>query len=357
MKRYFFQLQSFVLFIFSLVFTSCNGQVKTEIPRDINTKKEQLKISKPKDINKEASIGFGIQDKAGNIWFGSYGEGVYKYNGKSFIQYTMKDGLNSNTTYSMVEDKKGSIWVGTNKGLNRFDGNKFENIPIQLINKKAAFPNFLNNNSPTMDNKVWSMMVDKAGTIWFGTDDGIFCYNGIEFTRFLDNQAIINKDSLELKAIFSILETNDGKIWFTACQNEGISRFDGKTLSNSIPYKEVRRTDKVIEDKNGNLWFACVFKGVGRLDGKSFTQNVFNEKATNGPSNIIEDANGNLWFDTQDGLGCYNGKTLKIFNNKDTIPTKKLVPVLSDKTGHLWLSSKGMGLYQYNQGKFTSFSE
>lgn len=356
MIRHIIQTQISILLLFSVAFTSCNGQVKTEKHKEILAENQFDKIPKPKGLNKDADIGFGIQDTVGNIWFGSYGEGVYKYDGKYFINYTTNEGLNSNTIYSIVEDKSGNIWVSTNKGINRFDGIKFQNFPIVFKTKNSMLSNYSNDYSPA-ENKIWSMMVDSKGTIWFGTDDGVYCYSGKEFTRFLENSNIINKDSLQLKAIFSILESKDGNIWFSACQSEGVSRFDGKTLSNIIPYKDVRRTDRIIEDRNGNLWFACVFKGVGRYNGKTYTQNVFKEETTNGPSNIIEDAKGNIWFDTQDGLSYYDGITLKTFKENDTIPNKKLIPVFSDQSGHVWLSSKGMGLYQYMNGKFISYSK
>lgn len=356
MTRHIFQSQISILLFLLVAFTSCDGQVKKGKYKEGLPKNQYNRIPKPEGLNKDADIGFGIQDKKGNIWFGSYGEGVFKYDGKFFTNYTINDGLNSNTTYSIVEDKIGDIWVSTNKGINRFDGKKFQNIPIAFKTNNSIFLNSTNNYPPT-ENKIWSMMVDSKGTIWFGTDDGVYCYSRNEFTRFLENPNITNKDSLQLKAIFSILETKDGKIWFTACQSEGVSCFNGKTLSNIIPYKNVGRTDRVIEDRNGNLWFACVFKGVGRYDRKTYTQNVFNEKPTNGPSNIIEDGKGNIWFDTQEGLSYYDGINLKTFNVNESIPNKKLIPVFSDKLGHLWLSSKGMGLYQYIDGKFISYSE
>lgn len=345
-----------------IFFTYCNTQVKKNIPKQKeseqkNTSQLKLKIPKPEGLNKDAIISFGIQDKNGNIWLGSNGEGVFCYDGKYFVQYTMKQGLNSNITYSIVEDKAGIIWVGTNKGLNRFDGKIFENIPIMFKESNSVSPNSLNNTVYQADNIIWSMMVDKKGTIWLGSDDGVYCYNGTEFTRFLDNQNILNKDSLKLKSIFSILEANDGSIWFAACQSEGISKLNGTNLSNIIPYKNVGRTDRVIEDKNSIIWFACVFKGVGRYDGKIYTQNVFNEKDINGPSNIVEDAKGNLWFDTQDGLGFYDGKKLIILTENDGIPNKNLIPVVLDNKGNLWFSNKEMALYQYNNGKFIGYSE
>jgi ligand-binding sensor domain-containing protein len=59
-----------------------------------------------------------------------------------------------------------------------------------------------NNISTPTENTVWSMMQDKNGTIWFGTDDGVYCYDGKAFSRFLDNQTVINKDSLNSKEYF-----------------------------------------------------------------------------------------------------------------------------------------------------------
>lgn len=338
--------------------TSCNGQIKTEFKKGKDSISiGQTKISKLQGINKDASIGNGIHDKDGNIWFGSYGEGLYKYDGKLFVRFSMEQGLNSNIIYSILQDETGNIWIGTNKGLNRFYGNKFNIIPIVLSNNNIYHTNNYNNTNPPIDNAVWSMMQDRNGTIWLGTDDGVYCYNGKEFTRFLDNQTVINKDSLKLKGIFSILETKNGNIWFTECASEGISSFDGKTLSNIIPYKEIRRTDRVIEDQQSNLWFATAFKGIGKYDGKTFTQNIFRQKETNGSYNILEDTKGNIWFDTQDGLGFYDGKTFNILTEKDGMIVKDFIPVLLDKSGNLWFSSKGMKLYKYDGKTFIDFSE
>jgi ligand-binding sensor domain-containing protein len=360
MTKYFLIKPIYSLLVVLVFLTSCNGQVKTEYQSDKDSiSTGQFKIPKPQGINKDAGIGSGIQDKDRNLWFGSYGEGLYKFDGKFFIHFSKEQGLNSNTIYSILQDKTGNIWVGTNKGLNRLDGNKFVSIPIVLGNKTSLYISNSNNNNnitPT-ENAVWSMMQDKNGTIWFGTDDGVYCYKGKEFTRFLDNQTIINKDSLNLKGIFSILEAKNGNIWFAECAGEGVSSFDGKSLSIIIPYKEIGRTDRIIEDKQNNLWFAAAFKGVSKYDGKTFTQNIFKDKQQNGSYNILEDTNGNMWFDRQDGLGFYDGKTLNILTEKDGTTIKDFIPVILDKSGNLWFSSKGMKLYKYDGKTFINYSE
>lgn len=317
----------------------------------------QAKLPLPKGANKDVRIFTSIEDTDGNLWFGSVGEGLYKYDGKLFVHFGMEQGLNSNTIYSILQDKTGNIWVGSNKGLNRFDGNKFVSIPIVLSNNNSSYFKDSNNISTPTENKVWSMMQDRNGTIWFGTDDAVYCYDGKAFNRFLDSPTVINKDRLNLKGIFSILEAKNGNIWFAECANEGISSFDSKTLSTIIPYKEIRRTDRIIEDKQNNLWFATAFKGIGKYDGKTYTQNIFKAKDLDGSYNILEDANENIWFDTQDGLGFYDGITLNILTEKDGTITKDFIPILLDKSGNVWFSSKGMKLFRYDGKTFTNFSE
>jgi ligand-binding sensor domain-containing protein len=76
MKKHFANLQNFTLLLFIFV-TSCSGQINTKI---------QAKI--PKSQNKQTGIGAGIQDKNGNIWFGSSNMGIYRYDGTNFISFS-----------------------------------------------------------------------------------------------------------------------------------------------------------------------------------------------------------------------------------------------------------------------------
>jgi ligand-binding sensor domain-containing protein len=348
----------FSLLFVLLILSSCNGQVKPIAQKESDQQLPgQVKIPIAKGANVDFSFRSGIEDAEGNLWFGSNGDGLYKYDGKLFVHYGMEQGLNSNFIYSILHDKLGTIWVGTNKGLNRLEGNSFKSISIVLANHSSGFLASDNKNNAPSENAVWSLMQDKKGVMWVGTDDGVYCYNGKEFTRFLDNQTVVNKDSLKLKGIFSILESKNGTIWFAECADEGISSYDGKTLSRIIPYKEIRRTDRIIEDNHNNLWFATAFKGIGKYDGKNYTQNIFKIRELNGSYNIQEDANGNIWFDTQDGLGFYDGNQHRILTEKDGINFKDMIPILVDKKGNLWLSCKGMNLYKYDGKTFANYSE
>ncbi|OYU96570.1 MAG: hypothetical protein CFE21_09305 [Bacteroidetes bacterium B1(2017)] len=211
------------LFICLVILTSCNGQGKPPVQNEKDTTMMgQDKLPLPKGANKEVRIGTSMEDWEGNLWFGSIGEGLFKFDGKLFRQYGMEQGLSSNNIYSLLQDNTGTIWVGTNKGLNRFDGNKFERVAIVFSNTSSTSFTNNNTNNTSTENTVWCMMQDKNGTLWFGTDEGVYCYDGNMFSRFLDKQSLYNKDHLNLKGIFSIIETKNGSIWFAECAGEGV---------------------------------------------------------------------------------------------------------------------------------------
>ncbi|MBK8643649.1 MAG: hypothetical protein IPN15_16005 [Saprospiraceae bacterium] len=57
-----------------------------------------------------------------NYWFSSNGEGVYRYDGKTIVNFTTKDGLANDTIRQIQEDKFGNIFISTFDGINKFDG-------------------------------------------------------------------------------------------------------------------------------------------------------------------------------------------------------------------------------------------
>ncbi len=348
--------------------SSCNGQAATKVQAEdvrqsTSTTFVQPKLVKTQGSTESDNVKCGLQDKEGNLWFGTTGEGVYRYDGKIFTQFTVKDGLSNNCVYSILEDKSGTIWFGTRDGICRYDGKNIIPVTIPFSIRAVVNNNYYSKQSTK--NTVWSMLQDKSGTIWFGTGDGMYYYNGFKFARFLDNDGVINKDSLHLKMIDCMLEDKMGNIWFASGSppgEEGVCRYDGKSITSSKPNGDgwIRY---IKEDKKGNLWFGGRIHGNFIYDGKNFTN--FTEKVGIG-NPLLVDKSGNIWFSGEEnpsgvesdgGIWRYDGKAFKNFNTNDGMSSYFVWSMLEDRNGDIWIGTRNTGLYKYDGKTFTSFSE
>jgi hypothetical protein len=146
----------------TLFFTQAgSAQVKKELPKEKVSESKITATGYPKliatlSLPKHDNVHCSLQDKAGNLWFGTTANGVYKYDGKSFVQFTAANGLTSNSVNHILEDKAGKIWIGTAARLVLYDGKTFTKIQIPL--RKNIPPN-KNRNS----HDVFSIMQDKSG--------------------------------------------------------------------------------------------------------------------------------------------------------------------------------------------------
>lgn len=370
--------------IYLLLFTvvllnSCNGQTKTESQTDNVTQPIEIPIGQPKMLKSQGkytyrtatgpysdtsvSISSIIEDKNGNIWSATMGEGVYRYDGKSFVNFTVKNGLATNLVYTMIEDKDGNIWFGTTDGVSRYNGKSFTNIPFSIINGSSNAPFSIKSNDPlklkehfSTFKEVWSLLQDRTGKIWLGTTDGVYRYDGEKFTSIADLDASKNSNIIHV-AVTSLAEDEAGNIWFTSW-TDGLCRFDGKSITKVSPND--LGFNSMMLDRNGNFWLGRRNEnegGVFRFDGKIFTK-VFIERPY--IVEMEEDNNGNVWFShvPNGGVIHYNPSTSEIiahFSEKNGLPSNHISSITADKTGKVWFGMSDMILISYDGKTFTDF--
>jgi ligand-binding sensor domain-containing protein len=292
-------------------------------------------------------VKYSFQDTKANLWFATSSNGVYRYDGKYFKNFTTKDGLPGNEVFAMLQDRKGIIWVGTASGLSRFDGKTFNDI------------------SPSKFG-VYSMLEDKTGRLWFSTTNGVYWYDGKAFTLFLDDQNLINKNDLKLGRVNRMLEDKQGNIWFTTTW-EGVCRYDGKSLVNFKP-KDEDYFWALLEDRKGKIGVGGRSRGIFRYDGETFTnamQNGILDSCI--VLSIIEDKRGTLWFgsssgdvskwETEGGIWTYDGTSFKNFLNTDGLTHNSVWSLLEDHTGAIWIGTRNTGLCRFDGKTFVRFSE
>lgn len=334
----------------------CSGQVNKDLPKEEQSESHPISIGQPKLIKTQGShqadnVNCSLQDKAGNLWFGTTGEGVYKYDGKSFIQFTKSNGLNSNTVCCIFEDQDANIWIGTDAGACLYDGKTFANVHIAL--PKNTPPNKYWN---THD--VFSIMQDKSGKLWFATIDGVLIYDGKSFTPFTVNEGVGGFKSSN-NNVERILEDKAGNVWFGGRANEGVYRYDGKSVTN-LKLSETKDSNwawPALQDSKGNVWFSN-WRGAYRYDGKSFTRFATTTDGLNVPvTRIIEDKKGNLWFGGAGGICRYDGNSFTRFATKDGPLNNEVWSILEDNNGILWVGTRDTGLYRFDGKAFTKMSE
>ena len=366
MKKYFSQTLVFTFLIILLFGTACNGPVKKELPEE----KEHPKLIKTIGNPRYGNVQSSLQDKAGNLWFGTTENGLYKYDGKSFSRFLMADGLNSNNISCMLEDQEGKIWIGTDSGLCLYDpstslstgGKLFAEIRIPLPENLPPNKNEYYRNS----HWVFSILQAKSRKIWFSTIDGVYVYDGKTFTPFIIDKAAGGFLSSNNNAE-RILEDKAGNIWFGGRGTEGVFRYDGKSVTN-LKLKELFQDGPKpkphnwafpqLQDKNGNIWFSN-WGGAYRYDGNSFTPFTKSDGLPGGVTRIIEDKKGNLWFggDAGAGLSRYDGRSFTVFTAKDGLLNNSIWSILEDTSGNIWVGTRETGLYLYDGKKFITYSE
>ncbi len=331
---------SLLLFLFFNV--SCNGQDTTKTVKIANTSDPASDI-----------VSAALKDKVGNIWFAASGRGAYRYDGKSFTNFTEKDGLISNDVSCIYEDNAGKLWFGTNVGACYYDGKTFIDFPIATTD--SSNPHSFKDDYFQFPKQVCSILQDKAGNYWFITlDNGVYRYDGKTFTNFLPQEVLM-----------CILEDKTGNIWVGSWAHGGVYRFDGKSFThfNGLSDDMIKC---MLEDKNGDIWFGTRNHGVDRYDGTVISN--FSKKdglGNNDVSCIFEDKNGDIWFGsdfTGVGICSYNRKSFSNVTAKGILTDKEgwlyaVMTITQDNAGQLWFGSRGGYIFRYDGKSFTDFSD
>ncbi|WP_031527355.1 hybrid sensor histidine kinase/response regulator [Dyadobacter crusticola] len=273
---------------------------------------------------------------------------------RPFRHLTTNQGLSQNNVNSIVMDRRGFMWFGTQDGLNMYDGYRFTVYRHDPQNPKSISHSY-----------ITALFEDNKGKLWIGTNDGglnVYNYQQDSFTKFRHDPA--NPKSLGNDKITSIAQDRSGRIWIGT--GGGLSSYDpaAKQFSvykhnladpQSISQDHVR---SVLVDGEGMVWAGTLSEGLNRLDPKTgkFTRYKHNpaDKASLGPGEInslYEDRNQYLWIATEGGglnmLDRLNGIFKKIRNDParpTSISHNDIMSFEEDMAGRLWIGTRNGGI-------------
>lgn len=261
----------------------------------------------------------------------------------TFLKIDQSQGLSSSRITGIIKEEKGFVWIGTQNGLNRYDG-----YNVKIYNKQ---------NSNIESNNISSLYLDCKNRIWLTTSGG-----GLNLYDRINDKFISYKNSQEKE--FSIIsnriniltEREDGLFWIGT--EKGLSLFDhDKNIFYNFPFKEQNSLNitSIYQDKNNNLWLGTFANGLFLFDSKTkkFTSISQNKNQITSPINAITKLNSDeiLLGTSGNGLLVVDLKMQKISNFlshhqllKDK--TKITRSLKKDSKDNLWIGTDGYGLLE-----------
>ena len=288
---------------------------------------------------------------------------------KPFVKITrlsLEEGLSQSNVRCILQDKNGFLWIGTQDGLNRYDGYNFK-----------VFKNDPNDINSLSNNLISCLLEDREGSLWIGTMDGLnkFDQRSGKFKHYFARKG--NPFALQGESVLSLAEDSSGNIW-AGTYLGGMSTFNSKenkfTTYLHNPIDENGLSSNTIfalhVDRKGKLWIGTFGGGLNCLDEKSgkflHFKNISNDKNSlnnDFVNTIQEDEDGNLYVGTASGISVLN-----IFSNKinrlginstdENLIQKANVQAISrDKKNKFWFGTETNGLIYFDKvsGKLEQF--
>lgn len=337
-----------VFLLSTLLFYSCNG--KSHTPRAAAPAAPAGPAVRGDTVSAiSQSIWSVYQDRHNIYWFGSNGEGLYRYDGKTLVQFTTQHGLNNNQIRRIQEDKDGNLYLSTGLGISRFDGHSFTTL-------RADTSLFGQIGKPSTDR------------LWLQGSDGAYGYDGtklqqLRLPKTLREEAYYRQypgTPISPKGVYYVYQDSKGHVWF-GTEYLGVCRYDGSSflwlMEQGLAESAVR---SIYEDRKGNYYFGNSGEGLYQYDGEKLT-NLRHTKGIGGgkPSDRISynaitgDSAGVLWIATYDfGVWRYDGQEATHYPVMEGTRPVHVCTIYYDRQGHLWLGTNEDGLYRWNGKSF-----
>lgn len=365
-------LKTILLYTIMLAYMACNGQQKSH----------SIPVTKPTTIQlgdtvKQLSqkMWYVIQAKNNVYWFGSNGDGIFRYDGKTILQFTTKHGLSNDTIRQIKEDHLGNIYFSTMQGINQFDGKKINYLkPIKSKEWKLE------------PNDMWFSILGKRDEHGPYRYDGKQLYN-LEFPKHFLHDEMHERGINPFFSpyeVYSIYKDRKGAMWF-GTSVFGACRYDGESIQwmyehdlTIVPDGGSFGIRSIFEDKEGQFWFcntAHLYRfdfEQSKLQGKLQYEKtdlikespLFDKEKSIYYSHIVEDNNGDIWLTTwAQGVFKYRpspDKSIKpILTKYDVKKGNEIVNLVSmykDNQGKLWLGTMDNGVYYFNGNSFVPFN-
>ena len=272
------------------------------------------------------------EDSAGYIWFATWDNGVSRFDGDAFENFTTEDGLIDDQVFFIQPDRQERLWFGTSKGVCWYDGADFH--PVEDDGIAGRWVQFL--------------YEDRQGRIWLGGEDTLGYYDGTAFhdlTPLYLQQYQQPFSSKWTSLCRGIAQDPQGHLWFGF---KHLIRYDGASFhlykkKEGFPRAEAGYS--VGQDPTGKVWIGWIEKGRFQLCANSILQAV-EVGANPWLRYTMCDREGRIWFCTLGGVFYQDENGFSRFPAADGLPHSAVKAVFHDREHQFWFATwNGVGLY------------
>ena len=295
---------------------------------------DSLQLFSPEEGNPKVAITGFASDKSGNLWFSTYGEGVYYYNGKHIYNVNTDDGLTDNYCYTVIPDDNGKIWTATDGGISicSIENGKKD---IRKITTTEGLP----------DNIVLSLRMVGAN-IWAGMQDAGICKVDIKTLSITIPTA---SEKWQYGPVNDIVAGKDW-LWISSERNGIISiePSSGSQKGNYTSYDglNISRINHMYADNQGNYWIASGSQLLLSLGQDLIQFTDFGRTTGKNIHSLLISRESNTWFSNDEGLfvtdkQCTNTNEIRLPLDKHT----HVISLYEDDKGYIWAGTFGSGLF------------
>ena len=297
----------------------------------------------------------------GDIWIGTE-RGVFRWNGKEVSQIGIDPALRQAEVRAMIRDRDANVWVGTTAGLARVNS---EGISFDDAGSDRGKP-------------VTALFEDREGNLWVGRSQGIERLRETAFVTypfrtsreesggpvFVDatgrvwfasfkgglqwlrqgQGGIVSNDDLNQDVVYSITGGDD-ELWIGR-QRGGLTRLrygSGRIRARTYTVSDGLPENSVYAvygSRDGSVWAATLNAGLSQfVNGRFQTYTTANGLPSNTITSIDEDPDGTMWFGTPNGLVAFSRNKWSVFTSRDGLPNDNITCLLTDSTNTLWIGT------------------
>jgi ligand-binding sensor domain-containing protein/two-component sensor histidine kinase len=312
-----------------------------------------------------------VRDSLGYLWFCTE-NGLSRFDGYRFINYTSEQGLPDDEVNDLLETRSGTYWIATSSGLCRYNPKGLP-IPYGKVSLRSD-PMFVV--YPVGGNRMTSIIKalyeDRSGTIWIGTWRGLYRLEQIgDQVRFHFIELGMPVSEPQNHIVRNILEDRKGALWLAT--DSGLYKRNPDGAVDRFTRNHGFSSEKLmglIEDRQGNLWVGDRYGGLYRLvAAPSVSRPIVARQYTTKDGlvcvrtvSLYEATDGRIWMGADCGLAELlpdtggGGRRVSMALGSEELSDPRIWSLAEDSHGNLWIGTAN-GAVKVARGGFTTYTE